>query len=88
MFSCRVPTIEEPVDSYVISLRRNLSKSGLRNLNIKDNPKKVGEWSGETVNGKLDNIPSELTCFSTEDWLQIIKPKLKEGARAYRDYRD
>lgn len=70
---------------YAISLEFSEAGVGLKNLNIKDDYKLVGEWIEEVEFQSLNNIPKDLMCFSLERWLTLIKPKFKEGAKYYRD---
>lgn len=88
MCSCQVPTLKDPVKMYVINTNYLVAKSGPKNLNIKTDPKTLGEWIAPPVLTPLNQAPADMTCFSTKVWLEIVKPKLKEGARKYRDSRN
>lgn len=85
MSSCQVPILKDPVEMNVINLRTGTASSGKKDLNIKHDPSKVGEWIAPPHRGIMDEIDPNQTCFPTRVWLKDIKPKLKEGSRAYRD---
>lgn len=72
---------------HFINLEFYESANGDKNFNIRDDHNNVGEWTTELVFVPLDQVPTNLACFSLETWLTKIKPKLKEGARQYRDTR-
>ena len=82
---CKPPTIKEPLNMYAINLDFQEAGKGLKNLNIRDDASLVGEWVNEVVFMPLEDSPNNLMCFSMEDWLLKVRPKLKEGARYYRD---
>ena len=84
-YSCNPPTLKEPVKMYVINTNYLEAGSGLKNLNIKSDHKGVGEWVSGPIFTPLNQAPANMTCFSTKVWLEVVKPKLKEGARYYRD---
>lgn len=86
--SCNVPTIKAPVDFYIINTRRDTAAIGQKNFNIKSKPDTLGEWIKKPKRLNVDNAPADLACFSLEDWLTIVKPKLYEGAKAWEDFKD
>jgi len=55
------------------------------NLNYKTDPATVGQWIREPIFLPLNEIPETLSCFSLKTWLELIRPKIKEGAQAYKD---
>ena len=56
-----------------------------KNLNYKLKKKYVGEWVREPKFIPLNKAPNNLMCFSMNDWLTKVKPKLKEAHDAYYD---
>ena len=88
--SCYVPTFKKPIQMYEVNLDFYESGVGKVNLNIKDDHVKVGEWinKDDVFFIGLDQAPKLLKCFSQKTWDERIVPKIKEGARAYRDYKD
>jgi len=87
--SCIKPvTIKNPVEMYAINTEYMEAGAGLKNLNIRTDPSGVGEWLNEPIFIPLEEAPKNMMCFSMEDWLKLIRPKLKEGAQQYKDYND
>lgn len=84
--SCKPPTIKEPVKMYAISIKYQEAGVAFKNLNIRSKSKHVGEWTTDFIFLPLNEIPENIMCLSMEDWLVIVKPKLKEGAEYYDDY--
>lgn len=85
VLSCKPVTIKKPVEMYFISLEFDEAAVGLKNLNIRSDHELVGEWISDLEFIPLSEAPENLACFSMEKWLKLIKPKLKEGAKQYRD---
>ena len=91
ILSCVTPaTIKEPVIMYDLSIDRYQAGVGKRNLNILSTPETVGRWvnPSEVKFYSLDQLPSNLKCFSSTVWLKVVVPKLREGSRQYRDLKD
>ena len=70
---------------YAINTEFFDAGTAMKNLNIRSNYKGVGEWIGDVDFIPLEDAPKNMMCFSMETWLRLIKPKLKEGAKQYRD---
>ncbi len=87
MFSCSCVSLKD-VTMYTVSLKYNEAGVATKNLDIKEDPDKVGEWNSDPVFTSLNNIPQDLQCFSLQTWLDSIKPSLKKSSRAYRDRND
>lgn len=82
-------TIKDPIDFYIINQGLYEARVGKKNFNIRDTHTSVGEWVGnERIFVPLNQIPNLLACYPLKIWLEKIKPKLKEGARQYRDSQD
>lgn len=75
---------------YEVNLKYFEAGVGHKNLNIKTNHKTVGEWvdPNQVFFIPLEEAPQLLKCFSQKTWDEVVVPKIKEGARAYRDYKD
>ena len=71
---------------YIINQQYQEAATAFKNLNIRSNPKTVGEWVTTVEYKSLNDVPINLACFSLEDWLKKLKPKLKEGAQYHKDY--
>ena len=87
MYSCKPVTIKKPVRMYAINTEFYEAGTGMKNLNIRSSHRNVGEWISDVDFIPLNEAPENMMCFSLETWLKLIKPKLKEGAKQYRDSR-
>ena len=84
MFSCKAPNVKDPVGSCMINVKKNIAVCGERNLNYKLERKSVGEWVNRPL--AYDLIEAQnMVCFDLQDWLERIKPTLKETADFYQD---
>lgn len=83
-YSCNSPTIEEPVKMYQVNQNFYEAGVGFKNLNYKTKDReKIGNWLEAPEFLPLNEVPNDLTCFGTDDWLKKIKPKLKEAHDYY-----
>ena len=87
-FSCQIPTIKDPVQMYELRMSSAQAKVARRNLDIKSDPRTVAEKIEPFYIIEFNELPNSLMCFSLETYLKRIKPKIKEGAQAYYDYRN
>lgn len=80
-FSCKAPTVSGVVESCVTSQQYQVSKCGNRIIDYTQKREVVGEWQDITklVIKPLAETPDQV-CFSLDNWLTKIKPKLKEGS--------
>ena len=86
MLSCKAPTFKKPLKMYAVNQKFNEAGVGFKNLNYKLKDKsKVGEWVTDPAFIPLHEAPNNMMCFSTEDWLKKVKPKLKEAHDYYFD---
>ena len=73
---------------YQISMSREKALGAKRNLNIKSDPRTVAERIEDAFVLEFNELPNDLMCFSLETYLKKIKPKIREGAQAYYDYKN
>jgi len=73
---------------YAVNQEYAESATAQVNLDITSNHELVGEWNYEPDFLHLYDIPKNLRCVSEETWQTIVKPKLKEASRKYRDQQD
>jgi len=85
--SCKPVTIKEPVITYSINTEFFEACVARKNFDIRSEPDTVGEFVEEVQFIPLDTAPKNMMCFTMENWLTLIKPKLKEGAQQYKDNR-
>lgn len=83
-----VPTLKKPVRMYQIRLSNESVAVGDRSFNIKKGVKQSAELITPPFFIGIDEAPNDLMCFSLKTYLKVIKPKIKEGAQAYEDYKD
>lgn len=82
--SCKAPTIKEPLTMYSVNQKFNEAAKAKKNLNYKIPKRKdVGEWIKKPIFIPLHEAPELMMCFSLEDWLTKVKPKLKEAHDYY-----
>lgn len=86
MFSCKPPTIKEPVKMFVINTSFYEAGVGTKNLDIRTDGE-ITSWIEKPKFIPLDEAPENMMCFDLKDWLEIITPKLKEGNHYYHDYK-
>ncbi len=87
MFSCNAPNVEDPVYSCVINTKEMIARCGDRNLNYRLERNIVGEWVDRPVNFDISEADN-MVCFGLNDWLEEIKPTLKETHDFWVDSRD
>lgn len=85
--ACNPPTLKKPVQMIAISTKYGEIGVGTKNLNIRSKAKGVGEWVEQPRFMSIAHAPDNLMCFEMSIWLKVVKPKLKEGARYYDDYK-
>ena len=85
--SCNVPNVKDPVYTCVINTGKSTARCGERSLNYKNIRRKVGEWVVKPTNFDIHRADNML-CFDLQDWLERIKPSLKEGHDLWSDNRD
>lgn len=73
---------------YAVSQKYDRAAVAQVNLDVTSNHKLVGEWNYTPDKLGLYDIPINLRCISEETWQKIVKPKLKEASRAYRELND
>ena len=88
MHSCfkHAPTINSPVEMYIIEQSLNEAGRGHKNLNYKARRDKVGEWVKDLEFMNMQDAPNDLMCYPLKTWLKTVKPKLKEGSQHFHDY--
>lgn len=86
-FSCKAPNVKEPVFSCVVNVDQNIAVCGERNLNYKLPREEVAEWVNEPIVYEIA-IAQNMVCFDLRDWLERIKPTLKEVHDFYQDSKD
>ena len=68
---------------YAVNQELYEAATAFKNLDYKSKRKIVGEWIEELKFIPLSDAPNNMMCFSMEDWLEQIKPKLKEAHDYY-----
>ena len=88
MHSCfkTAPTLKNPVEMYIIKQSLSEAGKGFKNLNYKTDKKGVGEWIGGLEFMNMNQAPNDLMCYPLKTWLEIVKPKMKEGSQHFDDY--
>lgn len=87
MFSCKnAPTLQEPIQMYAVNQAFNEATVGRKHLNYKLKKKYVGEWvSQEELKFiPLNEAPNTMMCFNMKDWLEVVRPKLKQASHYYQ----